>query len=148
MKGKNWGLILGLIIMVTILPGIAKAQNQTTVQNKQIIFIEDDFNEALKQAAAQNKYLFVDAYASWCGPCKMLKSTTFRVQIGPVDGSSCHQATQQHLAGEPAGYIEIADSYAHSEFCLADRRSSSSSASAATVAASWTCLRDPHVPDP
>jgi thioredoxin 1 len=78
MKGKNWGLILGLIIMVTTLPGIAKAQNQTTVQNKQIVFIEDDFNEALKQAAAQNKYLFVDAYASWCGPCKMLKATTFK----------------------------------------------------------------------
>jgi len=78
MTRKYWGLILGVIIVVAILPGTAKAQNQTAVQNKQIIFIEDDFNEALKQAAAQNKYLFVDAYASWCGPCKMLKSTTFK----------------------------------------------------------------------
>ncbi|WP_426670363.1 thioredoxin family protein [Mucilaginibacter sp. McL0603] len=78
MTRKYWGLILGFIIMVAILPDTAKAQNQTAVQNKQIIFIENDFNEALKQAAAQNKYLFVDAYASWCGPCKMLKSTTFK----------------------------------------------------------------------
>jgi thioredoxin 1 len=78
MTRKYWGLILGFIIVVAILPGTAKAQNQTAVQNKQIIFIEDDFNEALKQATAQNKYLFVDAYASWCGPCKMLKSTTFK----------------------------------------------------------------------
>lgn len=23
------------------------------------------------------KLIFIDAYASWCGPCKLLKSTTF-----------------------------------------------------------------------
>src|ERR1700743_3741914 len=42
-----------------------------------IIFIEDSWDEALKQAAKQNKYIFVDAYATWCGPCKMLKARTF-----------------------------------------------------------------------
>lgn len=42
-----------------------------------IVFIEDKFDEALKQAKAQNKYIFVDAYATWCGPCKMLKARTF-----------------------------------------------------------------------
>ncbi len=78
MTRKYWGLIMGFIITIAILPGTVKAQNQTAAQNKQIIFIENDFNEALKQAAAQNKYLFVDAYATWCGPCKMLKSTTFK----------------------------------------------------------------------
>src|ERR1700753_515229 len=78
MKGKNLGLLLGFIMMIAGSPGVTKAQNQAVVQDKQIIFIENDFNEALKQAAAQNKYVFVDAYATWCGPCKMLKSTTFR----------------------------------------------------------------------
>src|ERR1700761_3304577 len=43
----------------------------------QIHFIEDAWKEALKQAATQNKYIFVDAYATWCGPCKMLKAKTF-----------------------------------------------------------------------
>ncbi|MBV8388758.1 MAG: thioredoxin family protein [Mucilaginibacter sp.] len=55
----------------------AKAQGENPYNSK-IVFIEDDWHEALKQAAAQHKYIFVDAYATWCGPCKMLKATTFR----------------------------------------------------------------------
>jgi thioredoxin 1 len=46
--------------------------------SKEIKFTATSWNEALKQAAAQNKYIFVDAYATWCGPCKMLKSITFK----------------------------------------------------------------------
>jgi len=30
-----------------------------------IVFIEDSWTEALKQAKSQHKYIFVDAYASW-----------------------------------------------------------------------------------
>jgi thiol:disulfide interchange protein len=58
-----------------------KGQGVQKVKNKpssEIIFIENSWNEALKQAAAQNKYIFVDAYATWCGPCKLLKATTFK----------------------------------------------------------------------
>ncbi|MGI6461695.1 MAG: thioredoxin domain-containing protein [Candidatus Hydrogenedentales bacterium] len=32
---------------------------------------------AKEQAAAQNKLIFMDVYAEWCGPCKMLASETF-----------------------------------------------------------------------
>ncbi|HEY8930220.1 MAG TPA: thioredoxin family protein [Mucilaginibacter sp.] len=42
-----------------------------------IVFIENSWDEALKQAALQNKYIFVDCYATWCGPCMMLKNRTF-----------------------------------------------------------------------
>ena len=55
-----------------------RASKNATKQSTQINFIEDSWNEALKQAAAKNKYIFVDAYATWCGPCKMLKATTFK----------------------------------------------------------------------
>lgn len=56
---------------------MAQAQEQNA-GSSQIVFIEDDWSQALKQAAAQHKYIFVDAYATWCGPCKMLKATTFK----------------------------------------------------------------------
>lgn len=55
-----------------------KAQETISKSSTQINFIENSWTEALKQAARQNKYIFVDAYASWCGPCKMLKATTFK----------------------------------------------------------------------
>ncbi|WPU98647.1 thioredoxin domain-containing protein [Mucilaginibacter sp. cycad4] len=67
------------IAILALVPGpAAKAQETISKSSTQINFIENSWNEALKQAARQNKYIFVDAYASWCGPCKMLKATTFK----------------------------------------------------------------------
>lgn len=42
-----------------------------------IRFIEADWSKALAEAKKQNKMIFLDAYASWCGPCKLLKKKTF-----------------------------------------------------------------------
>lgn len=39
--------------------------------------MEGGYQLALKKAAMEHKYIFVDAYASWCGPCKQLKTETF-----------------------------------------------------------------------
>ena len=37
-----------------------------------IQFFQGTFNEAKAKAKAEHKFLFVDAYASWCGPCKTM----------------------------------------------------------------------------
>src|SRR5438309_344808 len=66
-----------VFLLVILHLSLVKAQDKP-VNDQQIVFIEDDWNAALKQAAAQHKYIFVDAYATWCGPCKMLKATTFK----------------------------------------------------------------------
>ena len=76
---KYFLLALAVFMIVLCRSYNSKAQEHT-VKARQIEFIEDDWNLALKQAAAQNKYIFVDAYATWCGPCKMLKATTFKNQ--------------------------------------------------------------------
>ena len=54
------------------------AKPKLVAPKPQINFIENSWAEAIKQARAQHKYIFVDAYATWCGPCKMLKSKTFK----------------------------------------------------------------------
>jgi thioredoxin 1 len=64
-----------VLIGALLLTNITGNRNAATPTH--INFIEGSFTEALKQAKLQNKYIFVDAYASWCGPCKLLKDNTF-----------------------------------------------------------------------
>jgi thioredoxin 1 len=70
------------VLLIIVAASIAcKAQGaKAQAKPRNIVFIEDSWDEALRQAALQNKYIFVDAYASWCGPCKMLKKYTFTNQ--------------------------------------------------------------------
>lgn len=42
-----------------------------------IQFENIDINEAFSKARAENKPLFIDVYATWCGPCKRMKKFTF-----------------------------------------------------------------------
>lgn len=42
-----------------------------------IAFQNKTWDEVLQLAEKEQKYIFLDVYASWCGPCKMLKRTTF-----------------------------------------------------------------------
>lgn len=42
-----------------------------------IQFFKGTFKEALEKAQEENKPIFLDIYATWCGPCKMLKRKTF-----------------------------------------------------------------------
>jgi len=73
------GLMIALLLLLHPHDGKAQAGQKTGDKKaSQINFIENSWGEALKQAAAKKKYIFVDAYATWCGPCKMLKATTFK----------------------------------------------------------------------
>ena len=36
-----------------------------------------DWNEAMAEAAKTNKLIFMDAYTTWCGPCKMMSKNVF-----------------------------------------------------------------------
>jgi thiol-disulfide isomerase/thioredoxin len=45
-----------------------------------IEFFHGDFAEALEEAKKQEKPIFVDAYTTWCGPCKMMAKNVFTNQ--------------------------------------------------------------------
>lgn len=61
---SNWGSVM--------------AQDENHKNSKEgIQFFEGSWDEALVLAEKENKAIFLDVYASWCGPCKVLKKTTF-----------------------------------------------------------------------
>lgn len=78
-------LLSGLVVLLAIVVfafiprdnnGNTEAGNNSGTEQG-IQFIEADWNKALLEAKKQNKMIFLDAYASWCGPCKLLKKKTF-----------------------------------------------------------------------
>lgn len=42
-----------------------------------IDFFEGTWAQALKASDKENKLIFMDAYAAWCGPCKLMAKNTF-----------------------------------------------------------------------
>ena len=64
--------VIGVISAFAFRPETPEKKNE-----KGISFIEQDWNKALDSAKTNNKLVFLDIYATWCGPCKMLKQHTF-----------------------------------------------------------------------
>ena len=65
-------------ILLTASPS-AHALKTSPEENEEtgIVFHQGTWNEALQLAEKEGKPIFLDVYASWCGPCKMLKANTF-----------------------------------------------------------------------
>lgn len=63
-------LILSFLISVA-----AQAQNSTEETN--IKFDNIPYKELLTKAKKEKKLLFIDAYAEWCGPCKLMVKNIF-----------------------------------------------------------------------
>jgi len=62
------------IFVLTISKGVA----QSSPTRAGIVFNNQNWQTVSALAAKTHRYIFVDAYTSWCGPCKALKETTFR----------------------------------------------------------------------
>ncbi len=58
------------------LPALAIAQPAATGP-KGIEFYHGSFREALELAAKEQKLVFIDAYTTWCGPCRRMAANVF-----------------------------------------------------------------------
>ena len=65
------------ILMFTFF-GFVTAQTKTeSIHTTGIQFFHGSFAEAKAKAVKENKIIFMDAYAEWCGPCKRMAATVF-----------------------------------------------------------------------
>jgi thioredoxin 1 len=86
MKKLFWLFAIALI-GVTVLPTIAAfdpvksdhtgSKMAPKEDAEGIQFTEASWRDVLKKAKAEKKVIFLDAYASWCGPCKLLQKNVF-----------------------------------------------------------------------
>ncbi len=109
-------LITALVLFTALIatPSGNPVEN-TTNKATGIQFHEGNWQEALKLAQAENKLIFLDLYATWCGPCKKLDKNTFpnenvgdffnknfiNVQLDGEKGEGLLLARQYQIKGYP-----------------------------------------------
>ncbi|MDX5437113.1 MAG: thioredoxin fold domain-containing protein, partial [Pontibacter sp.] len=62
-----------LLIVLLLFAGIAKAQDATGVQFEHGL----SWKQIQEKAKKENKYIFVDVFTTWCGPCKLMDRDIF-----------------------------------------------------------------------
>jgi thioredoxin-related protein len=65
---------------LALLPLIARTQEEANnnTQTEAVQWIDNlSWSEIMKKAAAENKFVFVDVYTTWCGPCKQMDAKVY-----------------------------------------------------------------------
>lgn len=72
-------LFIALLPVITIDAGkMPIPEFHQEVKNEGIIFQDLTFDQAIKKAKSENKIIFIDCYAVWCGPCKHMANVVFK----------------------------------------------------------------------
>lgn len=61
-----------LILMLLLIPSLLFAQSEGVKFEHGL-----NWNQIKEKAAKENKFIFVDCFTTWCGPCKYMASTIF-----------------------------------------------------------------------
>ena len=96
---------IAFILMAFSYPSVDSAK----AKEGGIEFHEGSFEEVLQLAEKENKLIFLDIYASWCGPCKRLKSKTF--SDSEVGGFYNKEFINVAIDAEKGEGIELARKY-------------------------------------
>lgn len=71
------------MFLKTILSGLLLAgvvSGASSQENAGIEFFHGSWEEVQKKAKEENKYIFVDCFTTWCGPCKMMSKNIFPLE--------------------------------------------------------------------
>lgn len=87
--------------MKKIISGLFLFSTIITFAQEAIKFQEVQFKDLVAKAKKENKIVFIDAYASWCGPCKMMEKNIFtQKSVGDYFNSSFVNARFDMEKGE------------------------------------------------
>lgn len=84
-------------------------------------FVEKPFEELLAQAKAEDKVIFIDAYTTWCGPCKMMAAKVFpQEEVGNVYNERFINAKFDMEKGEGPGLAQRYSVMAYPTYLFVD----------------------------
>lgn len=75
-RNGSLALVASLLVCIGLISFAKKSEH--TSKDQEIVFTSGPWKEVAAMAKKSGKYIFVDAYTTWCGPCKLLKSKTFK----------------------------------------------------------------------
>lgn len=70
--------LVAMIIGTSAVIAQPKAEQRAMPSAKEIMFTNGKWKDIAAQARKNGKYIFVDAFTTWCGPCRQLKNVTFK----------------------------------------------------------------------
>jgi thiol-disulfide isomerase/thioredoxin len=75
---KKIYLLSTIVLSAALFTSKLTAQNAAAPHNYTFNFYEGTFADGVKEATKKKKFIFIDAYTTWCGPCKMMNSGPFK----------------------------------------------------------------------
>ena len=79
---KTYGTLFLLLIML-ITENVISQNNESMTKLssvREIVFANRNWKEVMAEAKKNGRFIFIDASTSWCGSCKLLKTTTSKMK--------------------------------------------------------------------
>ena len=106
---KQFMLLITGTFLFVLMSANADAKKTETKKETGIVFHQGSWSEALKKAQQEKRPIFLDVYATWCGPCKLLKARTFpNNEVGEFYNANFINVA---VDGEKGEGIELARKY-------------------------------------